>query len=296
MDVTRGLKTVPLDLQRPSPPSLADISGDGIMETLIRDRDRLFMLTGMGSLVTGWPVPLEENLVRIEPDTAYAQPAAADVDQDGAIEAVFNIAGEVRACRADGSIVEGWPLRGEGDHSVTPAFCPIPGTGSGYGFFMFVPGGSGGISGTGQTGTTFFPGVSTVSRIRSDIGLTGRGTWPMYRFDAAGTSRQYRYEAGQGAKPLVDGNSMTCYPNPARGPSFNVRLDLSDIADVTVRLFNLEGTQVYESTSRHEWTGDVPFEASVPTAGLASGVYLCHVRVQGAGEEWSGSKKVAILR
>jgi M6 family metalloprotease-like protein len=296
MDVERGLKMVPLDLYRPSPPSLADINGDGNMETLIRDRDRLFMLTGLGSLMTGWPVQLEKNLVMIEPDTASAQPAAVDVDQDGRMEAVFNVAGELRVLRADGSTVEGWPLRGEGDNSITPAFCAVPGAEFGYGFFIFVPGGSGGISGAGQAGTTFFPGVSTVSRIRSDVGVTGRGTWPMYRFDAAGTSKQYKYDVDPGGGPLVDGNSMKCYPNPATGSSFNVRIDLSDIADVTVRLFNLEGTQVYASASKHEWAGDVPFETSIPTAGLASGIYLCHVHVQGAGEEWSGSKKVAILK
>ena len=105
-----------------------------------------------------------------------------------------------------------------------------------------------------------------------------------------------KLEGSVGAGPLVDGNSMMCYPNPATGSSFNIRIKLSDMADVTVRLFDLEGTEVYTSTSKHEWTGDVPFEKSVPTAGLASGIYLCHVRVQGEGEDWSGSKKVAILK
>jgi hypothetical protein len=66
---------------------------------------------------------------------------------------------------------------------------------------------------------------------------------------------------------------------------------------VTIRLFNLEGTEVYSSTTKHEWAGSgVPFETTVPTGGLASGIYLCHVSVRGGGDDWSGSRKVAILK
>jgi hypothetical protein len=292
IDISRGIETSSITLEGPSPPSLADIDGDGILETLIRDRERLFILTGFGTLVSGWPLQLEDYLVTIEPDTTPAQPAAVDVDGDGELEAVFNVAGELRAYRYDTRLEQGWPLRGEGDHSITPALSP----GAGSKMFIFTAGGSGGIAGTDQTGTVFFPGVSTVSRIDPGVAWDGTGAWPAYRLDALGTSRQVMSEGAIAGGPLVDGSSMICYPNPATGPSFNVRLTVSEKADVTIMLFNLEGMEVYSSTARHEWTGGVPFETSVPTAGLASGIYLCHVRVQGGGEDWSGSKKVAILK
>jgi M6 family metalloprotease-like protein len=293
MDVDRGFDAIQLDLHRPSPVSLADIDGDGVLETLIRDRSRLFMLTGTGTVSSGWPVMLEEHLVMIEPDTTPAQPVAVDIDGDFRLEPVFNIAGELSARRADGSVASGWPVMGEGDHSITPAFC----AGSGPVTYIFVAGGSGGIAGTGQTGTYFFPGTSTVSRIDTDIEWTGRGAWPSYRLDAAGTSRQAASEGDISSGPLVEESSMICYPNPAAGTSFKLRLNISGQADVTVRLFNVEGTEVHETTVRHEWSGSgVPFETAIPTGGLASGIYLCHVQVRSESEEWSGSKKVAILK
>lgn len=293
IDISRGAEAVSLDLYRPSPPSLSDIDGDGILETIIRDRTRLFLLTGFGTVLSGWPVELEPNIVMIEPDTTSAQPVAVDLDEDYDYEPIFNVAGEMWAYQADGTVVDGWPLMGEGDHSITPAFCTIPGPG----LFIFSAGGSGGIAGTGQSGTTFLPGVSTVSRIGMDSGWAGGGAWQFYRMDMAGTSRQFRSEGDVSVGPLVDEASMICYPNPATGNSFKVRLSVSGLADVTVRLFNLEGSEVFSSTAKHEWTGGgVPFETSVSTEGLASGIYLCHVRVQGGGEDWSGSKKVAILK
>lgn len=293
IDIMRGAEVSTVTLERPSPPSLADIDGDGILETLIRDREGLFLLTGFGTPVTGWPVRLEERLVILEPDTTPAQPAAADIDGDGKLEVVFNVAGELGAYRYDARLEEGWPLRGEGDHSITPALS----RGAGSKMFIFTAGGSGGIAGPDQVGMNFFPGVSTVTRIDPGSPWDDAGAWPAYRMDARGTCRQVKPEGGIAGGPLVDGSSMICYPNPATGNSFNLRLNLSGRADVTVRLFNLEGTEVYSSTTKHEWTGSgVPFEANVPTGGLASGVYLCHVRVRGGGDDWNGSRKVAILK
>jgi len=292
IDVSRGIEASSITLERPSPPSLADIDGDGTLETLIRDRGHLFLLTGFGTIVSGWPVKLEDNLLMIEPDTTSAQPVAADVDGDGELEAVFNVAGELRAYRYDTRLEQGWPLRGEGDHSITPALSP----GAGSKMFIFTSGGSGGIAGPDQTGAVFYPGVSTVSRIDPGIVWDGTGAWQAYRLNALGTSRQAMSEGDVADRPLVDEGSMICYPNPATGSSFNVRLNVSEKADVTIRLFNLEGTEVYSSTVRHEWNSGVPFEAAVPVGGLASGIYLCHVWVQGGGEDWSGSRKVAILR
>jgi M6 family metalloprotease-like protein len=292
-DINRGAEVADQLFDRPSPPSLADIDGDGILETIIRDRSGLFLLTGFGTVLSGWPAVLQDHILIMEPDSTPAQPVAADVDGDGYLEAVFNVAGELRAYRYDAVLETGWPLRGEGDNSISPALS----RGAGLQMFIFTTGGSGGLAGPDQSGSLFFPGTSTVTRIDPGTSWEGTGSWPMYRMDQRGTSRQLKPGGDINGGPLVDESTMICYPNPATGTSFKLRLNVSGIADITVRLFNLEGTEVYNSTSTHEWTGGgVPFETSVPTTGLASGVYLCHVRVQGGGEEWSGSKKVAILK
>ena len=292
IDIARGVEASSINLTRPSAPALADINDDGVLETIIRDREGLYLLTGFGTVVTGWPVRLEDNLVMLEPDTTPAQPLAVAVAGDRKLKVIFNVAGELRAYHYDTRLVAGWPLRGEGDHSITPTIFP----GDDGEMFVFISGGSGGIAGPDQTGTTFFPGVSTVSRIDPGITWDDTGAWPVYRMDEYGTSRQVKPGGDTSGGPLVDASSMICYPNPATGSSFNVRLGVSGSAEVTIMLFNLEGTEVFTSTSRHEWTGEVPFETEVPTGGLASGIYLCYVRVRGGGEDWSGSKKVAILK
>ena len=292
IDIARGVESSSISLVRPSPPSLADIDGDGILETIIRDREGLYLLTGFGTVVTGWPVRLEDRLVMIEPDTTPAQPLAVAVEGDGRLKAIFNVAGELRAYHYDTQLLDGWPIRGEGDHSITPA---VIWGGDSFMYFV-ISGGSGGIAGPDQTGTTFYPGISTVTRIDSGELYDYDGAWLTFRHDDSGSNRQRRPGLDPGDAALVDGNSLICYPNPAPGNTFKVRLDISGSAEVTVRLFNLEGTEVYNSTSRHEWTGTVPFETNVPTGGLASGIYLCHVSVRGGGEDWSGSRKVAILK
>jgi hypothetical protein len=292
-DIARGYDASSLSFYRPSPPSLADIDDDGVLETIIRDRDGLYLLTGFGTPVTGWPLRLQDHIVMLEPDTTPAQPAAADIDGDGKLEMVFNVAGELRAYRYDGMLEDGWPVFGEGDHTITPAIS----RGAGSKMFIFDSGGSGGIAGPDETGTDFFPGVSTVSRIDPGIPWEEGAAWPAYRKDPLGTSRQTRTEGDDEDGPLVDGSSMICYPNPATGNSFRLRLNVSGRADVTVRLFNVEGTEVYSSVATHEWSGSgVPFEAEVPTGGLASGIYLCHVNVRSGNDDWSGLRKIAILK
>jgi M6 family metalloprotease-like protein len=292
-DKDRGEERASIEFDRPSPPSLADMDGDGILETIIRDRSRLFLLTGFGTSVTGWPVRLEDRIAILEPDTTPAQPVSVDTDGDGRLEAVFNVAGELWAHNFDSSLEGGWPIRGEGDYSITPLFS----AGTGTKMLIFVVGGSGGIAGPDQAGMVFFPGMSTVSRIDPQIEWSGEGMWPMYRNDVSGTSRQGKSEGiGEGVS-LVDGSSLICYPNPAGGTSFSVRLNISERSDITVRLFDLEGNEVFSSQSRHEWEGSgVPFETTVPTGQLSSGIYICHVLVRSGDEEWGGARKIAVLR
>jgi hypothetical protein len=123
-----------------------------------------------------------------------------------------------------------------------------------------------------------------------------RNAWLTYRHDEYGTGLQLRPGEVSGDEPVVGEESFICYPNPAAGISFRVRLDISGRADVTVRIFNLEGEEVFRTADVHDWEGEVPFEKEIPTEGLASGIYLCHVSVTGDKGEWSGAKKVAIVR
>jgi len=290
---SRGLRTSTVSLAGPGAPSLADIDGDGVLETMIRDRSSLHLLTGFGTEVRGWPILLGEYSSLFEGEGQPAQPLASDVDGDGRMEALFNVAGEIWAFDRDGRAVPGWPLQGAADLTVSPAVTGSQGT---PGIRLFVSGGPDEIAGAGQTGIEFSAVRSLISRIDLETPWSVGG-WTMFRHDVQGTGRQAPSQGSTPAGELVDGSTFICYPNPVHGGSFTVRFDLTGSADVTLKIFALDGTEVYAARLRHDWTtGRIPFETAVPVDGLASGIYICHLDVDGGGAHWSGARKVAVVR
>lgn len=288
----RGMHFAPLAFETPSPPALADIDGDGVLETLIRDRGALYLLTGFGTPVRGWPQTPVSGLQLFETSHAAAQPTAADLNGDGRLEALFNVAGDLWAFDGSGRPVAGWPFGGEADHTVSVAVA----RGEGERQLIFIAGAPERILSPGQSGTSFSSQRSGLSRLGTGAPWSPEG-WLMYRRDARGSGRQTRSAAAPHAGPAIDEASFICYPNPARGGSFRARIDLSTTAEVTLRLINLEGVEVHTAVLRHEWQeGRVPFEAVVPVDGLAAGVYLCHLNIVAEGLNWSGARKVAVLK
>ncbi|MDD3642757.1 MAG: T9SS type A sorting domain-containing protein, partial [Candidatus Krumholzibacteria bacterium] len=169
-------------------------------------------------------------------------------------------------------------------------------TEDGGGGLLFVSGGPDRILGARQEGVEFASPLSGLSRIRLDVQWNAEG-WTMFRRDPGGSGRQDPSGGSIPAGSLADGSSLICYPNPVRGGSFRVRIDLSASADVTLKILTLEGAQVYSAALRHEWTtGRIPFETAVPVDGLASGIYICHLEVRGSGARWTGARKVAVLK
>lgn len=291
--IGRGLHSSAVSFNGPGAPALADLDGDGVLETLVRDRSSLHLLTGFGIEARGWPVGLGEWTGLLEGAGEASQPLAADIDGDGRLEAVFNVAGEIWAFDRLGRVEAGWPLRGESDLTVSPAVTGADGPQS---MRLFVAGGPERILDADQTGLEFGTTQSGLARVDLEVPWTGDG-WTMFRHDPSGTGRQAPPGATAPEGPLADGSTFICYPNPVRGGSFKVRIDLTGSADVTVKIFTLEGDEVYAASLRHEWeSGVIPFEAAVPVDGLASGIYICHLDVTGGGAHWTGARKVAVLK
>ncbi len=276
-----------------SPPALADLDGDGILETFFRDDETVYIFTGFGVSERGWPLEFPGPAEGLEDRGAgLAQPLAADIDGDGDIEIIFNGAGAIYAMERSGKITGGYPLDGEGDRAVTPAL--LEGE---EGILLFAVGSWKRVDGTGQFGPTAISDSTSITRYSTGVSAGDDISWPFFRHDAGGSGRQAIPAAPGKPASFVDDRSFICYPNPVRGESFTVRIEFEGPGEVTVRILNLEGEEVTVLRERHPWTaGTVPFETTVPVGDMAGGVYFCHVDISGNGGKWSGARKIAVTR
>jgi len=271
-----------------SPPVLSDLDGDGVLETALRDDRSLYLLTGFGSPLVEWPRDIPEHMQEREEEGSPASPLIGDLDGDGLPDLLYRIGGDLYGYSYAGYPLEGWPLAGEGTGHSTPAL-----TGrSPEGLHLFVCGSHRVIDGNGSAY------LSSVRRYPITGGALPAGGWPFFRLDEWGSARQEGFPATITYTGGLDENSFICYPNPVLGDFFTVRVTLYEPAEVKVTIFNLEGERVYEARSSHPWPegSGVPFEERIPAGGMAGGVYVCRLEVEGGSWRWQGLKKIAITR
>ena len=289
------IRHVRLPGSRYSSPVLADIDGDGTLETALRDESRCYLFSGFGVPVSGWPRPLDEAVVGHEDLVSVPPPVVDDVDGDAAREIVFLVAGDIHAFDFSGRELSGWPLAGEGARGGALALV----YGESAKLYIVdcatvVPHAAG--EGAGATAGA----VSSVRRYEPGVQAgTVRQTWRTYRHDSYGYARQDNEGAAETPREgRVDPSTFIVYPNPATGTVFTVRVLISAPARVTVTIVNIEGEKVVEQARDHAWfTGSaVPFEETFSTGKLSGGLYICLIEVAGDGWSWSGSKKFAVIR
>jgi len=280
---------------RYSSPVLADIDGDGTLETALRDESRLFLFSGFGVPVSGWPRAIDEAVVGHEDLVSVPPPVIDDIDGNGMKEVLFLVAGDIYAFDFHGREIAGWPLAGEGARGGALALlCGESGE-------LYIVDCAAVVPHAVGEGTGAIPGAVSSIR-RYDTGVesgTADQTWRTYRHDSHGSARQGN--TGSVEKPRaekVDPSTFIVYPNPASGASLTARVLISAPARVTVTLFNIEGERVVERTRDHAWFAGsaVPFEETFSTGTLSGGVYICRIDVAGDGWSWNGSKKFAVIR
>ena len=284
--------TAPLRGSNPSPPVLADVDGDGTLETALRDDEYLYLFSGFGTPARGWPKRLDEASAARDRSAPQAPPVIADINGDGAREIVFRVSGDLRAFDFSGREIDGWPLPGEGVAGGSVALLK----GEAGGLYLFDCASSVSyVEGGGSAGS----GDAVVSLRRCNLGVAYQDlqAWPFYRHDAWGTGRQLP-SSESSPRERVDPATFIVYPNPAQGSSFTARVLVSAPARVTVTIFNIEGEKVVERTLDHSWFAGsaVPFEESFSTAEFSGGVYICRIEIAGDGWSWTGAKKFAVIR
>ncbi len=275
----------------PSPPALSDLDDDGILDTIVRDSARLWMLKGFGVTVVSWPLTIDPALSGLEEGVYPPQPLVADMDGDGLPEAVFGIAGDVHIASSNGRVSGDSPVRGERGDGQAHAMIR---DGQG-GLYLFSVGTSYEITDPLQTGLVVERPSSRISRTEWGGSGANEGEWLDFR--NGGSGRQSTPDVSVLPAGKVDGESMYCYPNPAGPSGFTLRLDISGVAEVKARLFSLEGEEVAVMTGSHPWGSEMmPFEMKFSVTDLASGIYIIQVFVIGEGWDWSGALKVGIVR
>ncbi len=86
-------------------PTVVDLDGDGACEIIVGERDypigRVYVCDGTGQLLAGWPQEIDH--------VPASSAGAADIDDDGTKEIVYESYASVYAFEMDGSLLEGFP-------------------------------------------------------------------------------------------------------------------------------------------------------------------------------------------
>jgi len=269
------------------PPAIADINGDSYLEVVISDNEyKTYAFDPGGARVKGWPqygrgcaLPVWDGEF-YPPDTTVALPPAVlvDTDGDGLPEVVQGTLYEcVVAWDGDATRMPDYPYT-LGGASAAVAFGDIDGDGKGE----FVSGG-------GEGFIYSFTGTYE----QCDVCVS---PWPTA---FASRSRNSVYSAelmpGEpvaGTDILVE-NSFHAFPNPADETAVTFSFDTETGGTAMVEIFDITGLRVM-STPRFE--ARLKTEYTVDITGLASGLYVCRLYIEGGGGESSESFKLAVRR
>lgn len=264
----RELPGWPVDLGLPvaARPALADLDGDGYLETVVpAGSSKIIGLRSNGSRVENWPLELDRGDSAV---VSTSSPIVGDVDADGTLDVLaVGPDGNVFAWNAvSGELLSGFPLS-----SDPPAGSPWAGDADGDGDLDVLT--------AGDSGRVMFYGLPR------DEGAppVGDFVWETEAGNAAGTGAYPDSLLGTEPAPLeglLDLDRTYCYPNPARRSNVVVRFFLDEPADVEIEILDVSGQEVERFEVEGVYTVN---EVTWDTSDVASGLYLVHVEAFGPG-------------
>ncbi len=280
-----------------APPAIADINGDGYLEVVLTDEDyRSWALLRSGSTMDGWPrkwygcsLPeWDQEFYPADMTIPVPSPILADADCDSAVEVIQGSLFEcITGWGADGELITGFPVTLGGGCSAA-AIGDIHGdggveviTGAGDGFIYAFA----------------YPGMQA--------GGCG-APWPT-SYAGRGRNASYPEElmpepAEPGSRLLVKG-SFHAFPNPA-GAAYNeggkneiaFQFDTDTGGRAIIEIFDIAGAKV--KTVHYDAVAETP-KVTVPgvdISDLGSGLYLCHLHLEGSGGTADEFFKLAVKR
>ncbi len=248
-------------------PVLGDVDGDGRLQIVLTTRDGVQVLRADGITQAGFPVRLP-RYAELGPLTHA--PALADLDADGAQEILLATDRGIMGLDAAGQLLAGFPLLTAGPVVDGPVLADTRGDG-------YLE-----IAALTDSGLYVWAPAAVAPRYAGT-----RAEWPQAGATAAGTYAGVRVtgspEPDAALGLLVPGRTY-CYPNPvgAEGTA-HLRFRLNRPATVQLTVFDAIGSRITEVVADGELDGPDEHELVWSVAGYDSGVYLCRLRVRGAG-------------
>jgi hypothetical protein len=260
-------------------PSLADLDGDGFLDVLIPTEDaRVHVLSWNGVRRIGWPVALPPRIDGAA--IAGETPLVADFDGGPAKEVAVGIRdGRVMAYDAAGRPLAGWPYGAGEPFQYTPALVALAASPSESPQLALL--------------TAPFDGFLYGQRLgewESPIAWAGIGGDGTHNAKPVAADTAIAREGS-----LLATSKTFAYPNPVRGSGrTTVRYSLGQAARVGMKFFDLSGELVSEVPPSNRPAGDNEYLWDV--RGLATGVYLCELTVDGQRDTASTLLKIAVMR
>lgn len=254
--------------------AVGDINRDGRKEIVTAGGTQLRSYNFNGVLTREFPVPIS-TAVYAKARFAIA-PILLDVDGDEVQDVVATGAdGNVYAYRADGRLLDGFPLAMSGPGLGSLAAADL----NNDGVLELV-----GVSGNGHV---------QVWRLPDSRGVPA---WPMFYHDAQHSSLNAALDSGAIAEggPLMPSKLVYNYPNPTSGNATRIRYFLSSQARVRISIFDtagdlvaaLDGPGIAEADNEVEWN----------LSGVESGIYLAKVDAEGEAQRAVKIIKIAVVK
>ena len=258
-----------------------DPDGDGYPEVLTQsEASWVGFVNRTGDFSPGWPVRGTD-----EPFATGSPALAADVDGDGVGELVaMNASGIVQALRRDGKKPPGWPLASGAGAKGAPAAGDLDRDGL---LEVVVP---------DHLGLLYAYSLPASASLLPPEVRARAGAWPMVGGDPGRTGylpiERTSVAPAAAAGPLVRG-SLKAYPNPARFSAVKFAYQLTEPAEVTLRVFDASGHMV---TTMRQSGGIADNQILWEPGRLPAGLYVVQVRVEGVSGTHDETVRVGLLR
>jgi M6 family metalloprotease-like protein len=252
-----------------------DPDGDGYPEVLIQTAH-----SGVAFVnVSGYPSPGWPRRGTREDFETRSVPLALDVDGDGGSEIVaMNASGIISAFRSDGRKIDDWPLASGVGTTGSPVVADLDRDGD---LEMIAPDRFGTLYGYALGIPTGGPVTNSWLTLGGDIGRTSN-------LPATRTSTAPATFSG----PLIAG-SLKAYPNPAvRGP-LHFAFQLTEPAEVEVRVLDVSGHEVASFTRAASPSDNV---VTWDPGAAPAGLYVARLKFRGSGTERVETMQIGVVR